>query len=144
MRKSANLKCVGLGLSMGLGLMLATGCGSMRASRSVRAAGYPVDKASVTREMGKKTVYVYMTRPVTEPEREDITTRVLGAVPNATDVVVYPLPGTAAPQIPGNSTPRPNVAADGSVPATPATPTTQPQANPNSVPRANTPQGTRS
>lgn len=121
----------------------------MRANRSVRAAGYPVDKTSVSREMGKKTVYVYMSRPVTEPEREDIRVRVLGAVPNATEVVVYPLPGTAAPQIPGNSTPRPNVAADGSVPATtpstaPATaPATQPEANPNSQPRTNTPQGTR-
>lgn len=128
----------------------------MRANRSVRAAGYPVEKTSVSREMGKKTVYVYVGRPVTEQERQDITIRVLGAVPNATEVVVYPLPGATAPTLPGNSTPRPNTA-DGAAPATqtpgaqqpatqqPATqqpaaqqPATQP--NPNSQPRNNTPQ----
>lgn len=118
----------------------------MRANRSVRAAGYPVDKTSVTREMGKKTVYIYMTRPVTEQERQDISVRVLGAVPNATEVVVYPLPGAGAPQVPGNSTPRANVGPNGAPPATQPqqTPAAQPEVNPNSQPRANTPQGARS
>lgn len=87
----------------------------------------------MSREMGKKTVYIYVGRPVTEQERQDITVRVLGAVPNATEVVVYPLPGATAPAVPGNSTPRPNTTATGA-PAQPAQ-----QANPNSQPRSNGP-----
>lgn len=114
----------------------------MRANRSVRAAGYPVQKTSVTREMGKKTVYVYVGRPVTEQERQDITVRVLGAVPNATEVVVYPLPGAGAPVVPGNSTPRPNTGGDAAT-QTPATPQTPAQPNPDSQARPNTPQGSR-
>lgn len=106
----------------------------MRANRSVRAAGYPVQQTSVKREMGKKTVYIYVGRPVTEEERQDITVRVLGAVPNATDVVVYPLPGAAqGGAIPGNSAPRPNTPSAGQ----------QPQPNPDSQARPANPQGAR-
>lgn len=68
------------------------GCGSMQARRSVRAAGYPVEKTSVERRMGAKVVYVYIGRAISDQEREDIKTRVMGAVPTATEIVVYPLP----------------------------------------------------
>lgn len=117
----------------------------MRANRSVRAAGYPVQQTSVKREMGKKTVYVYVGRPVTEEERQDITVRVLGAVPNATDVVVYPLPGAAqGGAVPGDSAPRPNSPAAGQQPQ-PNTPDAaqQPQPNPDSQARPANPQAAR-
>lgn len=77
-------------------------CGSMQANRSVRAAGYPVERTSVERRMGAKVVYVYIGRAITDQERQDIKTRVMGAVPNATEIVVYPLP--SANQSPAGAT----------------------------------------
>ena len=83
------------------------GCGTIRAQRAVRAAGYPVEKSSVTRSAGNKTIYVYIGRKITEEERADIKTRVLGAVPNATEVVVYPRAGSEGPSKVPSGTGRP-------------------------------------